>query len=207
MSNSDMTYQDLLQIIELIKSSSQFGEFHLKMGELEIDLRRRDGSEVLASAPLPAAAQGRIGIAQGAPAATAAAPRPAEPAGSGEAPATRQRHGHVGGGEIVVEPAAPGDGLADGAGEARQAPLAYPPGAVLIKSPMVGTFYRAPEPGARSFAEVGQRVAPDTTVCIIEVMKLMNSIPAGRAGILTHVLVEDGEPVEYGQVLMVVDPD
>ncbi|WP_293029300.1 biotin/lipoyl-containing protein [Pandoraea sp.] len=200
MSNSDMTYQDLLQIIELIKSSSQFGEFHLKMGDLEIDLRRRDGGEAPASTPLPAAREDRA-------VAPAAAPRSAQlPA---EAPATRQRHGHVGGGEIVVEPTAsePGEGAGDGSAEARQAPLAYPPGAVLIKSPMVGTFYRAPEPGARSFAEVGQRVAPDTTVCIIEVMKLMNSIPAGRAGIVTHVLVEDGEPVEYGQVLMVVDPD
>lgn len=195
-----MTYQDLLQIIELIKSSSQFGEFHLKMGDLEIDLRRRDGGEAPASTPLPAAREDRA-------VAPAAAPRSAQlPA---EAPATRQRHGHVGGGEIVVEPTAsePGEGAGDGSAEARQAPLAYPPGAVLIKSPMVGTFYRAPEPGARSFAEVGQRVAPDTTVCIIEVMKLMNSIPAGRAGIVTHVLVEDGEPVEYGQVLMVVDPD
>ncbi|MBU6493096.1 MAG: hypothetical protein KGQ45_10000 [Burkholderiales bacterium] len=206
MSNSDMTYQDLLQIIELIKSSSQFGEFHLKMGELEIDLRRRDGNEAPASVPLPTAGEGRADAAQGvAPAAPA---RPAEPAGlrePAETSATRQRHGHVGGGEIVVESATAGQG--DGAAEARQAPLAYPPGAVLIKSPMVGTFYRAPEPGARSFAEVGQRVAPDTTVCIIEVMKLMNSIPAGRAGIVTHVLVDDGEPVEYGQVLMVVDPD
>jgi acetyl-CoA carboxylase biotin carboxyl carrier protein len=69
---------------------------------------------------------------------------------------------------------------------------------------MVGTFYRAPEPGAHPFVEVGQRVEADTVVCIIEVMKLMNSIPAGCAGVVTHILVEDAQPVEYGQVLVVI---
>jgi acetyl-CoA carboxylase biotin carboxyl carrier protein len=71
---------------------------------------------------------------------------------------------------------------------------------------MVGTFYRAPEPGAPPFVEVGQSVEPDTIVCIIEVMKLMNSIPAGVRGVVTHVLVEDAAPVETGQSLIVVDP-
>ena len=91
-------------------------------------------------------------------------------------------------------------------GASRGAPLAYPEGAILIKSPMVGSFYRAPEPGARPFVEVGQQVEMDTVVCIIEVMKLMNSVPAGASGVVTHILVEDGGPVEFGQVLVVIEP-
>jgi acetyl-CoA carboxylase biotin carboxyl carrier protein len=72
---------------------------------------------------------------------------------------------------------------------------------------MVGTFYRSPEPGAKPFVEVGQEVGPGTTVCIIEVMKLMNSLPAGSAGRVTHVLVDDARPVEMGQALIVIDPN
>jgi acetyl-CoA carboxylase biotin carboxyl carrier protein len=76
----------------------------------------------------------------------------------------------------------------------------------VIRSPMVGTFYRASEPGAKPFVEEGARVAPDTVVCIIEVMKLMNSISAGSPGRVTHVLVNDAEPVDMGQALIVIDP-
>ena len=79
-----------------------------------------------------------------------------------------------------------------------------PPGAEIIRSPMVGTFYRAPEPGAPPFVEVGSRVAPDTILCIIEVMKLMNSVTAGVAGVVTHVFVENAQMVEYGQPLIAV---
>jgi len=71
---------------------------------------------------------------------------------------------------------------------------------------MVGTFYRSPEPGAKPFVEVGQTVTPDTTVCIIEVMKLMNSLSAGSSGRVTHLLVDDAEAVDMGQALIVIDP-
>lgn len=81
-----------------------------------------------------------------------------------------------------------------------------PEGAVVVRSPMVGTFYRAPEPGAKPFVEVGAAVVPDTTVCIIEVMKLMNSIPAQCHGTVTGILVADGEAVEYGQPLIAINP-
>lgn len=77
---------------------------------------------------------------------------------------------------------------------------------ILVKAPMVGTFYRAPEPGAPPFVEVGQEVSEDDTVCIIEVMKLMNSVPAGMEGTVSRTFVENGEPVEYGQPLMAIDP-
>ena len=82
-----------------------------------------------------------------------------------------------------------------------------PPGMVAIKAPMVGTFYRASAPGAVPFVEVGQKVAPDSVVCIIEVMKLMSSISAGIAGSVKEIRVADSEPVQFGQVLIVIEPD
>jgi acetyl-CoA carboxylase biotin carboxyl carrier protein len=81
-----------------------------------------------------------------------------------------------------------------------------PAGAHLIKSPMVGTFYRAPEPGAKPFVEPGKKVKPDTIVCIIEVMKLMNSVEAGVAGTVTHVFVDNAAMVEAGQPLIAIRP-
>ena len=76
-----------------------------------------------------------------------------------------------------------------------------------IRSPMVGTFYKAPEPGADAYVKVGNRVTPGQTVCIIEAMKIMNEIEAEIAGVVREILVEDGQPVEFGQVLFRVDPN
>jgi acetyl-CoA carboxylase biotin carboxyl carrier protein len=162
-----LTYDDLLQIVELIKSAESFSEFHLKIGDIELDLRKSDAG---ASAP---------------PAALSTPPPVAE------APASAK-----------LVPAPVGQVAAAGA----RAAVEVPPGAVAIKSPMVGTFYRSPEPGAKPFVEVGQRVSPDTTVCIIEVMKLMNSISAGCEGTVTHVLAKDAEAVDVGQLLIIIDP-
>jgi acetyl-CoA carboxylase biotin carboxyl carrier protein len=81
-----------------------------------------------------------------------------------------------------------------------------PAGTLVIPSPMVGTFYRGPEPGAPPFVEVGTHVKPDTVVCIIEVMKLMNSVTAGVTGIVSHVLAENAHMVEYGQSLIAIKP-
>jgi acetyl-CoA carboxylase biotin carboxyl carrier protein len=77
------------------------------------------------------------------------------------------------------------------------------PGAIL--SPMVGTAYRSPEPGARPFVDVGDSVKVGQTLLIVEAMKTMNAIPATKAGKVTHVLIEDGMPVEFGQPLVVVE--
>jgi acetyl-CoA carboxylase biotin carboxyl carrier protein len=74
----------------------------------------------------------------------------------------------------------------------------------VLKSPMVGTFYRSPAPGASVFVEVGDRVKAGQPVCIIEAMKLLNEIEADRDGVIKAVLVENGEPVEYGQPLFVI---
>jgi acetyl-CoA carboxylase biotin carboxyl carrier protein len=90
--------------------------------------------------------------------------------------------------------------------EAREAPRAA---AHLkeIKSPMVGTFYKSPEPGADPYVKTGTRVSPGQTVCIIEAMKIMNEIEAEIAGVVREILVDDAQPVEFGQVLFRVDPN
>ena len=86
------------------------------------------------------------------------------------------------------------------------APAANRDGLVSIESPMLGTFYRAEAPGEKPFVEVGSRVEPDSIVCIIEVMKMMNSVPAGVAGTIAEVIAENAELVEYGQPLFRVQP-
>jgi acetyl-CoA carboxylase biotin carboxyl carrier protein len=80
-------------------------------------------------------------------------------------------------------------------------------GEVDIKSPMIGTFYRAPSPEAGNYIEVGTEVNADTIVCIIEAMKVMNEIKAEIKGVITQVLVESGKPVEFGQPLFKVRPN
>jgi acetyl-CoA carboxylase biotin carboxyl carrier protein len=74
----------------------------------------------------------------------------------------------------------------------------------VLKSPMVGTYYRASTPGGKPFVEVGQTVNEGDTVCIIEAMKLLNEIEADRSGVIKAILVENGQPVEYGHSLMVI---
>jgi acetyl-CoA carboxylase biotin carboxyl carrier protein len=91
--------------------------------------------------------------------------------------------------------------------EAAPRPASPPPQLKEIRSPMVGTFYKAPEPGAEPYIKVGNRVTPGQTVCIIEAMKIMNEIEAEIAGTVREILVEDSQPVEFGQVLFRVDPN
>ncbi len=77
---------------------------------------------------------------------------------------------------------------------------------VDIKSPMIGTFYRAPSPDAAAYVEIGTEVNPDTVVCIIEAMKVMNEIKAEAKGVITQILVEGAKPVEFGQPLFKIRP-
>jgi len=77
---------------------------------------------------------------------------------------------------------------------------------VEIKSPMIGTFYRAPSPESAAYVEVGTEVNPDTVVCIIEAMKVMNEIKAEAKGVITQVMVENAKPVEFGQPLFKIRP-
>jgi acetyl-CoA carboxylase biotin carboxyl carrier protein len=89
------------------------------------------------------------------------------------------------------------------------APVAAPvedaiPEGHVVRSPMVGTFYRAPAPGAKNFAEVGQSVSAGDTLCLIEAMKLLNEIETDESGVIKAILVENGQPVEYGEPLFII---
>jgi len=74
----------------------------------------------------------------------------------------------------------------------------------ILKSPMVGTFYRSPSPGSKQFVDIGQSVSSGDTLCIIEAMKLLNEIDTDHAGVIKAILVENGQPVEFGQPLFVI---
>ena len=89
---------------------------------------------------------------------------------------------------------------------AASAPPAVATGEIEVKSPMIGTFYRAPSPEAGSYVEVGTEINPESVVCIIEAMKVMNEIKAEVKGVITQVLVENAKPVEFGQPLFKVRP-
>jgi acetyl-CoA carboxylase biotin carboxyl carrier protein len=105
------------------------------------------------------------------------------------------------------QPAAPTTSPASSEGMGAPTPLpvlpAEPEGHV-VKSPMVGTFYRSASPGAKPFVEIGDQVAVGDPLCIIEAMKLMNEIEADQAGAVKAILIENGQPVEYGQPLVVI---
>jgi acetyl-CoA carboxylase biotin carboxyl carrier protein len=124
----------------------------------------------------------------------------------------------VKGGEATVTPlapaaapakaaaAAPAPAAAPAAPAAGTAPEEVPaPSGHLLKAPMVGTFYRSASPEAKPFVEVGQNVKAGETVCIIEAMKLMNEIEADATGMIKAILVENGQPVEYGQPLFIIE--
>ncbi|MCX5464396.1 acetyl-CoA carboxylase biotin carboxyl carrier protein [Alcaligenes parafaecalis] len=103
---------------------------------------------------------------------------------------------------VVYAPEAPVAQVVAPAAGAPAAP-AVPEGHA-VKAPMVGTFYRAPSPGAAPFVEVGQSVKEGEPLCIIEAMKLLNEIEADKSGVIKEILVENGGPVEYGQTLFVI---
>ena len=125
--------------------------------------------------------------------------------------------GGAGGREVVIlpasAPAGPPAAQALSVAAAPAAPAAAPAAAEqaptsleghIVKSPMVGTFYRAGSPGAKPFVEVGDTVEAGQTICVIEAMKLMNEIEADKNGVIKAIMVENGQPVEYGESLMMI---
>lgn len=122
------------------------------------------------------------------------------------------RRGLNGGGGSVPEDTAPPSALPLSAPAlyslpAPSAPVPAPASTEAdIKSPMIGTFYRAPSPESSNYVEIGTEVNPDTVVCIIEAMKVMNEIKAEVRGVITQVLVENAKPVEFGQPLFRIRP-
>jgi acetyl-CoA carboxylase biotin carboxyl carrier protein len=99
---------------------------------------------------------------------------------------------------------APAVAAAGGASAAAEVAAAAEPPGHVVKSPMVGTFYRASSPGAKPMVEIGQEVTEGEPICIIEAMKIMNEIEADATGTVTQILVENGQPVEFGQPLFVI---
>ena len=184
----DPTYDDILAIARLIESGSRFSEFRLRSGDIEVEVRRANGAAVV---PAPAGTQSppsQAGIQSSASSEPAANSGNWAPASAG---ATARAAG---------EKARP-------AGETARPAGATADDDEVIRSPMVGTFYRAPEPGAPPFVEPGSRVEPSTIVCSIEVIKLMNSVVAGVSGVVTHVFVENAQLVEHGQPLIAIRAD
>ena len=106
--------------------------------------------------------------------------------------------------QYTAQVAAPQAPAAASAAVATPAAPAAPAG-YQLKSPMVGTFYRAESPTSKSFAEVGQSVKVGDTLCIVEAMKMMNQIQSDKAGTITAILVENGEPVEFDQPLFIIE--
>ncbi|MBH63104.1 MAG: hypothetical protein CL569_11800 [Alphaproteobacteria bacterium] len=103
----------------------------------------------------------------------------------------------------AAEVSAPVDPSSDTASVA----VAEEEGVVVVRSPMKGTFYRAPAPGEPPFCDAGDRVGPDDTVCLVEIMKLFNSIPAGTSGIVDRFFVENAEPVDLNQAIVSIRVD
>ncbi len=107
--------------------------------------------------------------------------------------------------QTVAAPAVAAPAVPAAAAPVAEAPAAPVETGHVVKSPMVGTFYRASSPGAKAFADVGDVVKAGQAVCIIEAMKIMNEIEADMDGTITKILVENGQPVEYGQPLFIVE--
>ena len=107
--------------------------------------------------------------------------------------------------QTLAAPPATAAPAAVGAVPAATAPTAAVPAGHSVKSPMVGTFYRSASPGAPSFVEVGSQVKEGDTICIIEAMKILNEIEADKSGTITQILGENGQAVEYGQTLFIIE--
>lgn len=124
------------------------------------------------------------------------------------------RRGRAGASALASESAAPSPASppmqaarAAAPAAATSPPAGLPPGAVQVAAPLLGTFYSRPKPGEEPFVRVGDRVEPDTVLCIVEVMKLMNSVNAGCAGVVAAIHAADNQLVEFGQVLFSIAPD
>lgn len=176
-----MTFQEIQELIRLLNKSN-LAEFKMEDGEFKLSIKtalyRDTKTTQVVSAPIPMAAP------------AISSPAPVVPA-TPSAPAP------------VAEAAAPAEKPAE-------APKAAPASSQTykeIKSPMVGTFYRSANPEKPAFMEIGQKVKKGDVVCIIEAMKLFNEIESEISGTIVKVMVDNAQPVEYDQVLFIVDPD
>ncbi|MBF4548349.1 acetyl-CoA carboxylase biotin carboxyl carrier protein [Corynebacterium afermentans subsp. lipophilum] len=178
---SDTTnFNELKSLLEWVNQSGDIEELSIKYGDIELALSKTPGG---------------LSHLKAAPAAAPAAPAPAAPeAPKAEAPAP-----------APAEAETPAPAPKEEAPKPQAAPASSGNG-VEVKSPMVGTFYAAPKPGADPFVKVGDTVEVGQVLCIVEVMKLMNNIEAKTAGTVTEILVDNEDAVEHGQTLMVIEP-
>jgi acetyl-CoA carboxylase biotin carboxyl carrier protein len=181
-----LTAADVAEIMRLVEQSN-FDELTLEMDGIKLCLRRGAPAAVVGSPGEGAA--GTPGAATPACDATAAGPSAAAPTAAGPAAADR-----------AVAAAGPTSAAPPAATNTATAPA--DPNVHEVTSPLLGTFYRAPKPGASPFVEVGSQVEEGTVVAIIEVMKLMNTVRAGVRGTVTEILVADGALAEYGETLL-----
>jgi acetyl-CoA carboxylase biotin carboxyl carrier protein len=176
----DIDLEELAAIIEQL-DKTEFTDFLYEKGELRLHVRRGghipEGAIQSPAAAVAAAAPAAAPPVAVQPAEPAAAPAPAAPA-----PAVVTSNGH--------SPA--------------MSPDALPAGHILVTAPMLGTYYGAPKPGEPAFVQVGDAVSADAVLCIVEVMKLMNSVTAGAAGEVAAVFVKDGDLVEFEQPLFAI---
>ncbi|SDL91258.1 acetyl-CoA carboxylase biotin carboxyl carrier protein [Arthrobacter sp. ok362] len=176
----DIDLEELAAIIEQL-DKTEFTDFLYEKGELRLHVRRGrhipEGAIQSPAAAVAAAAPAAAPPVAVQPAEPAAAPAPAAPA-----PAVVISNGH--------SPA--------------MSPDALPAGHILVTAPMLGTYYGAPKPGEPAFVQVGDAVSADAVLCIVEVMKLMNSVTAGAAGEVAAVFVKDGDLVEFEQPLFAI---
>jgi acetyl-CoA carboxylase biotin carboxyl carrier protein len=173
---------DFNQLRELLAAiaHTDIAELTLKSADFELTVRK--GIRTTPTDSMPASPSGAISGLTSAPSNSAVMPSAPSPAP-----------------EVVLR-------------DTTTAPSALPPPTIDpkwedVKSPMVGTFYRAPGPDEAPFVEVGDRIRTGQSVCIIEAMKLMNEIEAEVSGQVVEILVKNGEPVEYGQALMRINPE
>jgi len=183
MTQQNLTYDEIVSLIQAFEASSEFNRFHLRYLDLELVLEKKGALPLAAPSPWSGGARDNTSHVQREE--------------KREEKREEQR-------EEVQEAS-----HASSAPSASKAPsmVSAHEGLLQVTSPMVGTFYAAPEPGAAPFVALGQRVQEDTQVCIIEVMKLMSSIEAGVKGTIADVAVKNNEPVEFGQVLFWIRPD
>lgn len=181
---SDTTnFNELKSLLEWVNQSGDIEELSIKYGDIELALSKTPGGLSHLKAAPAAAPAAPAPAAPEAPKAEAPAPAPAEAEAEAPAPAPKEEAPK----SEVAAPASSGNG-------------------VEVKSPMVGTFYAAPKPGADPFVKVGDTVEVGQVLCIVEVMKLMNNIEAKTAGTVTEILVDNEDAVEHGQTLMVIEP-
>lgn len=182
---SDTTnFNELKSLLDWVNQSGDIEELSIKYGDIELALSKTPGGlSHLKAAPAPAA-PAPAPAAPPAPALAPEAPQAAAPAPA-EAPAQ----------EAAAPAQEPQADTAAGSGNG-----------VEVKSPMVGTFYAAPKPGADPFVKVGDTVEVGQVLGIVEVMKLMNNIEAKTAGTVTEILAENEDAVEHGQTLMIIEP-